>query len=238
MNTGFLLKLNQLNRTVVINFMKPLIKIDFVSDVACPWCAVGLGNLGKAILELKNTADFEVHFRAFELNPNMPLGGQDTIEHLTQKYQMDERQIKVNQSRIRDKALEAGFQFHPEIRKKVSNTFNCHRLLYWAGQALGLDKQAALKKELLNTYFCLDQDLDNQSNLLDAAKRAGVDVEEAKKILDSNAYAQEVRHEETQFTAMGIHSVPSIIINDQFLLQGAQPPEQFVHAFEQLLITN
>jgi len=218
--------------------MKPLIKIDFVSDVACPWCAVGLGNLDKAMLEFKNTADFEVHFRAFELNPNMPIGGQDTIEHLTQKYQMDETQIKANQNRIRDKALEAGFQFHPELRKKVSNTFNCHRLLYWAGKALGLDKQASLKKELLNTYFCLDQDLEDITNLLDAVKRAGIDTEEAKKILDSNSYEKDVRQEETQFTDMGIHAVPSIIINNQFLLQGAQPAEQFAQAFEKILKTN
>lgn len=214
--------------------MKPTIKIDFVSDVACPWCAVGLGNLNKAMHQFGDKANFEIHFRAFELNPNMPKGGQDTIEHLTQKYGMSADQVKANQSQIRMKALEAGFEFHPEGRKRVYNTFDAHRLLYWASKEYDLARQAALKKELLNTYFCLAVSMDDHQNLLNAAQRAGLDPERAKQVLDANEFADEVRQEEVRYTNAGIHSVPSIILNEKYLVQGAQPTESFVSAFEQL----
>jgi predicted DsbA family dithiol-disulfide isomerase len=215
--------------------MKPTIKIDYVSDIACPWCAVGLGNLNQAIAQLSDQVNFEVHFHPFELNPNMPLGGQDAIEHLTEKYGLTVEQVKSNQANIRTKALEAGFEFHPEGRKRVYNTFDAHRLLYWAGQEFGLEKQAVLKKELLNTYFCLAVNLDDQKNLLDAVTRSGLAKDRAQEVLKNNEFSKEVREEESTYTNAGISSVPSIILNDQHLLQGAQPPESFVNAFEQLI---
>ena len=215
--------------------MKPTIKIDYVSDVACPWCAVGLGNLNQAMALLSNKANFEVHFRPFELNPNMPKGGQDAIEHLTDKYGLTAEQVKANQANIRTKALEAGFNFHPEGRKRVYNTFDSHRLLYWAAKEYSLQKQADLKKELLTTYFCLAVDLDDQENLIDAVIRAGLDKGRAKEILNNKEFSKEVREEEATYTSAGISSVPSIILDDQYLLQGAQPPESFINAFEQLI---
>jgi predicted DsbA family dithiol-disulfide isomerase len=215
--------------------MKPTIKIDYVSDIACPWCAVGLGNLNQAIDQLSDQANFEVHFRPFELNPNMPKGGQDAIEHLTEKYGLTAEQVKTNQANIRAKALEAGFEFHPEGRKKVYNTFDAHRLLHWAGQEFGLEKQAILKKELLNTYFCLAVNLDDQHNLLDAVTRSGLDQDRALEVLKNNEFAKEVRTEEATYTNAGINSVPAIILNNQYLMQGAQPSESFVNAFAQLI---
>ncbi len=215
--------------------MKPTIKLDYVSDVACPWCAVGLGNLNQAMAELSDKVNFEVHFRPFELNPSMPVGGQDAIEHLTEKYGLTADQVKANQANIRAKALEAGFAFHPEGRKRVYNTFDCHRLLYWAAKEYNLQKQAALKKELLNTYFCLAVNLDDQENLLDAVTRAGLDKDRAHKILIGNEFTKEVKEEETFYTKAGISSVPSIILNEKYLLQGAQPPESFINAFERLI---
>ena len=215
--------------------MKPTIKIDYVSDVACPWCAVGLGNLNLAIDQLSDQVNFEVHFHPFELNSNMPVGGQDAIEHLTEKYGLTADQVKANQANIRAKALEAGFAFHPEGRKRVYNTFDCHRLLYWAAKEYDLQKQASLKMELLNTYFCLAVNLDDQENLLDAVMRAGLDKDRAHEILKSKEFSNEVREEESTYTGLGINSVPAIILDNQYLLQGAQPPQSFVNAFEQLI---
>ena len=215
--------------------MKPTIKIDYVSDVACPWCAVGLGNLNLAIDQLSDQVNFEVHFHPFELNSNMPVGGQDAIEHLTEKYGLTADQVKANQANIRAKALEAGFAFHPEGRKRVYNTFDCHRLLYWAAKEYDLQKQASLKIELLNTYFCLAVNLDDQENLLDAVMRAGLDKDRAQEILKSKEFSNEVREEESTYTGVGINSVPAIILDNQYLLQGAQPPQSFVNAFEQLI---
>jgi len=215
--------------------MKPTIKIDYVSDVACPWCAVGLGNLNLAIDQLSDQVNFEVHFHPFELNSNMPVGGQDAIEHLTEKYGLTADQVKANQANIRAKALEAGFAFHPEGRKRVYNTFDCHHLLYWAAKEYDLQKQASLKMELLNTYFCLAVNLDDQENLLDAVMRAGLDKDRAHEILKSKEFSNEVREEESTYTGVGINSVPAIILDNQYLLQGAQPPQSFVNAFEQLI---
>lgn len=215
--------------------MKPTIKIDFVSDVACPWCAVGYGNLESAIHSMQDQADFSVHFRAFQLNPQMPLGGQDAMEHLTQKYGLTLEQVQANQAQIRARALEAGFKFHPEGRKRVYNTFNAHRLLFWAALEYNLAKQATLKKELLNTYFCLAVSLDDPQNVLDAAIRAGLDEKRAQQILNSDEFSAEVKTEETFYKNMGIHSVPSLIVNDQYLLQGAQGPESLKSAFLQLI---
>jgi predicted DsbA family dithiol-disulfide isomerase len=163
------------------------------------------------------------------------LGGQDAIEHLTEKYGLSAEQVKANQANIRTKALEAGFEFHPEGRKRVYNTFDAHRLLHWAGQEFGLEKQAILKKELLNTYFCLAVNLDDQQNLLDAVTRSGLDQNRALEVLKNNEFAKEVRTEEATYTNAGINSVPAIILNDQYLLQGAQPPESFAKAFSQLI---
>jgi predicted DsbA family dithiol-disulfide isomerase len=218
-----------------MKLMKTTIKIDFVSDVACPWCAVGLGNLNQAMARLSDKVNFEVHFRPFELNPNMPKGGQDAIEHLTEKYGLTVDQVKANQVNIRSKALEAGFKFHPEGRKRVYNTFDAHRLLYWVAIEYDLQKQAALKKELLNTYFCLALNLDEEQNLLDAVNRAGLDQERAQEILRGNEFTKAVREEEATYTNAGISSVPSIILDDQYLLQGAQAPEAFANAFERLI---
>jgi len=215
--------------------MKPTIKIDYVSDIACPWCAVGLGNLHKAMDQLKDKVNFEVHFRPFELNPNMPKGGQDAIEHLTEKYGLTVEQVKSNQANIRSKALEAGFEFHPDGRKRVYNTFDAHRLLYWAAKEYDLQKQATLKKELLNTYFCLAVNLDDQKNLLDAVSRASLDPKRAQQILNGDEFTSEVRGEAAIYKNAGISSVPSIILNENYLLQGAQAPESFIDAFEQLI---
>ncbi len=215
--------------------MKQTIKIDYVSDVACPWCAVGLGYLNQAISQLSDKVKFEVHFHPFELNPNMPLGGQDAMEHLTGKHGLTLEKVKANQANIRLKASEAGFEFHPEGRKRIYNTFDAHRLLYWAAQEFGLEKQSILKIELLNTYFCLAVNLDDQKNLLDAVTRSGLNKDRAQEVLKNNEFTKEVREAETAYINAGISSVPSIILNDQYLLQGAQPPESFLNAFEQLI---
>ncbi len=211
------------------------IKIDFVSDIACPWCAIGLSNLSRATAQIRSRAHIKIHFRAFEMNPQMPRGGQEVIEHLTQKYGMSVEQVKENQLRIREKAKEAGFEFHPEGRKWVYNTFDAHRLLFWAALEVGIEQQYMLKAELLRAYFCLAVDLDDQQHLLEAVTRAGLDPLRAQKVLAGNEFAEEVRQEEQIYQRLGVHSVPSIIINNQYLVQGAQPPEVFVDIFEKLL---
>jgi predicted DsbA family dithiol-disulfide isomerase len=210
------------------------IKIDFVSDIACPWCAVGLGGLEMALKQIGETIPVEIHFQPFELNPDMPPGGQEVFEHLTQKYGKTKAEVRVTQDSIREKAAAVGFPFHPEGRKHVYNTFDAHRLIYWAGFEYDLAAQHRLKRELLITYFTLAVDLDDHTNLINAVERAGLDAARARAVLETGAFKTEVRTQQQKYTSMGIHSVPSIIINDQYLLQGAQPAEAFEQALRQV----
>ncbi len=215
--------------------MKPTIKIDYVSDIACPWCAVGFGNLNIAINDFSNHADFEIHFRPFELNPEMPKGGQDAVEHLTQKYGISEDQVRINQANIRERARLAGFIFDPDGRKRVYNTFNAHRLLCWSAKEYGFERQLALKKELFNSYFCLDVNFDDDNTLFDAVVKAGLSKSRANEILNNHEFSDDVRREESAYKKSGIHSVPSIILNERYLLEGALPADAFIKAFERLV---
>ena len=211
-----------------------VIKIDYVSDIACPWCAVGLGGLEQAIKKIGGAFEVAVHFQPFELNPDMPPGGQDVFEHLTQKYGKTVEQVRATQNEIKARAAAVGYPFHPEGRKHVYNTFNAHRLLHWAGLECGAQAQHRLKRELLVTYFQLAVDLDEAQNLLDAVNRAGLDSKRAADILATDEFSADVRAQQMKYTSMGIHSVPSIIINDKYLLQGAQPAEAFEEALRQV----
>ncbi len=214
--------------------MNKPVKIDFVSDIACPWCAVGFGALEQALTRLGDEVAVDIHFQPFELNPHMPVGGQEVIEHLTQKYGLPEAQIRANQENIRARAAAVGFAFHPEGRKHVYNTFNAHRLLHWASVECNDGAQRRLKRELLETYFTLAVNLDDTENLIDAVRRAGLDGERARQILSTNEFELDVRERQRQYTDMGISSVPSIILNGKYLLQGAQPAEQFERAIRQV----
>jgi predicted DsbA family dithiol-disulfide isomerase len=210
------------------------VKIDFVSDIACPWCAVGLGALEQALAELSDQVQVELHFQPFELNPQMPIGGQDVIEHLVEKYGVGPKQVRENQEQIRKRAAEVGFAFHPEGRKRVYNTFDSHRLLHWAGLEFGSAAQHRLKRELLGTYFTLAANLDDPANVLDAVDRAGLDCLRAQEVLASDEFKEAVRGQQKFYLDAGIHSVPAVILNDRILIQGAQPVEQFKAALLQV----
>ena len=205
--------------------MKPTIKIHFVSDIGCPWCAVALGTLEQAIERLSDQADFEIHFEPFELNPQMKVGGENAIEYLANKYGISEQQVKANQANIRERAAAAGFHFHPEGRKKIYNTFDAHRLLYWAGHEHGLAGQHRLKREFFNTYFCLAADFDKRENLLEAVQRAHLDQSAASKVLEEGLFTKEVRAQAAYYRDQGINAVPNLILNNKYSLQGAQPLE-------------
>ena len=209
------------------------VKIDFVSDIACPWCAVALGALEQALSELGDQVKVELHFQPFELNPQMPMGGQDVIEHLVEKYGVGPKQVRENQEQIRKRAAEVGFAFHPEGRKRVYNTFDSHRLLHWAGLEFGSAAQHRLKRELLGTYFTLAANLDDPANVLDAVDRAGLDRPRAQEVLASDEFKEAVREQQKFYMDAGIHSVPAVILNDRILIQGAQPVKQFKAALLQ-----
>jgi predicted DsbA family dithiol-disulfide isomerase len=208
-------------------------KIDFVSDVSCPWCAVGLHALEAALARLDGTVAAELHFQPFELNPQMPPEGQDTVEHLAAKYGLTAAQIEHNQAALRARGQAVGFEFGVGKRKRIYNTFDAHRLLHWAGLE-GANRQLALKHALLKAYFTDGENPSDHEVLVRLAQESGLDAGRARGILASDAYAAEVRERERHYTEQGIHAVPSVIVDDRHLIQGGQPAEVFERALRQL----
>jgi predicted DsbA family dithiol-disulfide isomerase len=208
--------------------MKTL-KIDFVSDVACPWCAVGLHALERALERVGPELKAELHFQPFELNPTMPADGADTVQYLSSKYGITPEQIARNQAAIRERGAAVGFAFGQ--RARVWNTFDAHRLLHWAGLQ---GRQRELKHALLKAYHGDGRNPGAHDVLLELAGAVGLDVDAARQVLDSGQFTQEVREAESVWQQAGIHSVPSIVINDRHLIQGGQPPEVFEQALRQI----
>ena len=208
-------------------------KIDFVSDVSCPWCAIGLNALEQALARVASDIQATVHFQPFELNPQMATEGQEIVEHLGQKYGINAQQIAANTEAIRQRGASVGFTFGIGKRSRVYNTFDAHRLLHWAG----LQSDAAqrdLKHALLKAYFTDGQNPSDPDVLLGATTAAGLDTEAARSVLAGDGFAAEVRQAEAFYQQQGIHSVPAVIINDRHLISGGQPVEVFEQALRQI----
>lgn len=207
------------------------IQIDFVSDVACPWCAVGLNALERALERIGTDITVQMHFQPFELNPTMAADGADAAEYLKTKYGMSDAQLAHNRGVIRERGAAVGFAFGD--RARVWNTFDAHRLLHWAGLQAA-DMQRALKHALLQAYHGEGRNPGDTQVLLDLAGQVGLDAAQAAEVLRSGAYTDEVRAAEREWQQAGINSVPAIVINRKHLIQGGQPPEVFEQALRQI----
>ena len=214
--------------------MTTSLKIDFVSDVSCPWCAVGLGALEIALGRLRSDVAADLHFQPFELNPQMGPEGQDVGEHLSEKYgSTPEQQAQIRET-IRQRGAEVGFEFNPDGRGRVWNTFDAHRLLHWADREGAPGQQVALKKALLKACHGRAQNMSSHALLADVAESVGLDRERALAILISDEFAAQVRERQRFYAQAGIRSVPAIIINDKHLISGGQPAEVFEQALRQI----
>jgi predicted DsbA family dithiol-disulfide isomerase len=212
---------------------KPL-RIDFVSDVSCPWCAIGLAALDKALSRLDGQVQAELHFQPFELNPQMGSEGEDVGEHLARKYgSTPEQQAQIRET-IRQRGALEGFAFKAEGRGRIWNTFDAHRLLAWADDEGAPGAQHALKQALLAAYHGRAESPADHEVLIASAQQAGLDAERARAVLASDAYADTVREQERFYTANGVSSVPAVIINNRHLISGGQPSEVFERALRQL----
>lgn len=206
-------------------------KIDIVSDVMCPWCVIGYKNLKTALEELKGKVSADITWHPFELNPDMPLEGQDLNEHLMQKYGLSEEQGNENRQNMADAGKRAGFTFNFDGKRIMINSFDLHRLLTWAREQ---GKQTELKMAFFEAHFTDLKYLNQQEVLLDVVASVGLDKDAARDILHSDQYAQTVREEQNRFKELGITSVPTFIINDKYAISGGQPSDAFIQALEQI----
>jgi len=208
------------------------LQIDFVSDVACPWCAVGLASLEQALKDIGADIAVDLHFQPFELNPTMGPEGADAAEYLIAKYGMTREQLAENRQRIAERGAAVGFTFGE--RKHVWNTFDAHRLLHWAGVEGPPGSQHALKKALLQAYHGEGRNPAAHEALLELAGAVGLSGDRAREVLANNEFADEVREAERFWQQAGIDGVPAVVINRRHLIQGGQPPEVFAQALRQI----
>ena len=215
--------------------MSATLKIDFVSDISCPWCAIGLSSLLQALARVEGDIQAQVHCQPFELNPHMGPGGQDIGEHLSEKYGSTAEQQDQIRETIRQRGAEVGFEFSPAGRGRIYNTFHAHRLLHWAGVAHP-QQQVALKLALLQACHRDRQAMDQSEVLLAAVAEAGLEVDSARTILDSDEFADEVRERESFYASHGIHSVPAVVVNNRHLISGGQPVEVYERALREIAV--
>ena len=209
------------------------IRIDFVSDVACPWCAIGLASLRQALAKLDGSVQADIHLQPFELNPGLAHEGEDAGEHLMRKYGIGEAQLEANRNAIRERAAPLGVEINTGKGSHVWNTFDAHRLLHWAGlQDAG--KALALKHALFRTYFTDNENVADRDVLVRIAVDTGLDAEAARQVLEDGAYADEVRAQEHHYQQAGISAVPATIVNRKFLISGGQPTEVFEDALREI----
>lgn len=206
------------------------LKIDFVSDVSCPWCVIGLRAMEKALAELDDV-NAEIHFKPFELNPDMVPEGEQIDEHIAKKYGTTPEQSNETREMIRERGAELGFKFDREKYDRIYNTFDTHRLLHWAELE---GKQYEMKTALFEWYFTNGNNPGSHEVLLNLVDHLGLSKTRAQEILNSDEYSEQVRQDQAHYHRAGIHAVPAVIVNDKHLIQGGQPVDVFKQAFTQI----
>ncbi|WP_332654333.1 DsbA family oxidoreductase [Brevundimonas sp.] len=213
--------------------MPRTLHIDFVSDIVCPWCVVGLGGLTEALERLKGEGiEAEIRFQPFELNPQMPPEGENIVDHIGRKYGSTPEQSAANRAMITQRAAEAwpGFEMRMGEESRIWNTFDAHRLLHWAGETVRLEAQKALKTALFRAHFTEGRVMTDAGVLADAAAAAGLDRAEAEAVLAEGRYAAEVRAAEALWVSRGINGVPAVVVEGKWLISGGQPAGVFEEA--------
>jgi predicted DsbA family dithiol-disulfide isomerase len=211
--------------------MSKILKLDIVSDVSCPWCIIGYKALDSALQKLAPEIQADITWQPFELNPAMPKEGQEISEHITQKYGITLEQSEQSRAMIKQRGLDVGYEFGNRGGGRIYNTFDAHRLLHWAKEK---GKQTELKLALFDLYFKQSGNPSDQQQLLDTVEKVGLESELAKQILDSNQYEQDVRDFQRHYQALGISSVPAVIVNNKHLISGGQPVAVFEQAFTEI----
>lgn len=212
----------------------PLLRIDIISDVMCPWCVVGYMGLQQALEQLQGEVNADIHWQPFELNPNMPIEGQELSEHIMEKYGSTAEQSRDNRNHLIAMGKSLGFEFNFTDDKRIYNTFNAHQLLHWVGEQFP-ERQTAFKLALLTAYFSDGRNVSDIDVLMAIVAEQGFDCAFARSLLDDQVYAADVRSLQEQWRQLGVSGVPSFIIDEKYILTGGQPAEAFVNSFRQIL---
>jgi predicted DsbA family dithiol-disulfide isomerase len=213
--------------------------IDIYSDVMCPWCLIGYGQLSKALAELEGEIAAEIRWRPFELNPDMAPEGEEQEAHLQRKYRRPAEEGVALRGQMKAIAEGAGvsLSYAGEGEPPAAmmwNTRDCHKLLAFALEQAGPAVQTALKLALFRAHFNQRANLSDRDVLLDIAAEAGLHRAAAKAALDDPDLEARVLAEEQQAWDLNISGVPAMIVNDRFMIPGAQAPEVYINALRRV----
>lgn len=205
-------------------------KIDIISDTICPWCYIGEKKFEKAIElvhEERPDVKFDVRWRPFQLHPETPIEGVDRKKSMKRKFG-DGPHLKAMSDNLKNAGTEAGIAFNFEAQDKTPNTLNSHRLIRWSESA---GCQPEIVEALFKAYFIEGRDIGNADVLVDIAKSCGMDADLVADLLTKDTDMDLVRHEDNQARELGISGVPTFLINDGFMVGGAQEPETLARLF-------
>lgn len=208
------------------------LRIDIVSDVVCPWCIIGFKRLQRALRELEHQVSPEFQWHPFELNPAMPEDGQNLREHLATKYGTTLEQSVSARTRIAEIGASLGIRFDYYDDLRTYNTCIAHQLLYWSQES---GKQMDLEMRLFSVYFSERKSLGDINILVDAAADVSLDPGKAREALETAVYAENVRKIESKWIKLGINAVPAFILQQKYLITGAQDTEVFKQQIENLI---
>lgn len=207
------------------------IHIDLVSDVACPWCAIGFRRFEQARATLEGELEVRLTWQPFELNPDMPPEGEPILDHLCRKYGQDETTVNRTQTEIIELAEGLGLNFRRARERRAYNTFDTHRVLARAAEQ---GRETALNLALFDAYFGEARNPADPAVLREAAESVGLDGDDVEAILASDRYSDAVRQAQKRFTDAGVHAVPGFVLEGRYLISGAQSPETLAEAFRQV----
>ncbi|MDX5420620.1 MAG: DsbA family oxidoreductase [Hymenobacteraceae bacterium] len=211
---------------------KQKIKIDIFSDINCPWCYVGERRLDKALQQVSDQYEAEISFKAFELNPNIPQGGMSRLDYFKGNYgEQILAQVPAMDKRMTESGAEEGIRFNFSDEMTVNNTFNGHRLI-WLAEQYGVQHEVA--NALFKAYFTEGRNMNDLSVLKEIGIAQGIPAERLEGFFEGEEGKQEVREMEAFAQSAGITGVPAFVINDKFLVSGAQPAETFLNVFQQI----
>lgn len=208
----------------------PVLQIDIISDVMCPWCIIGFKQLEQA-LGMTGTGAY-IRWHPFELNPEMAPEGQNLREHITQKYGSTAEQSTAARTQMRTLGQELGFAFNFHDDSRIVNTFAAHQLLDFA-QEHGL--QHPLKMALFDAHFTQGRDVSQHDVLVDVAASVGLDPDAARAVLDSASHAEQTRARQLFWTERGISGVPSMVFGGKYLLTGAQGAQTYAQMLQKVV---
>lgn len=207
------------------------LRIEVWSDVACPWCWVGKRRLETALAAFESDGEIEVRWRAFELDPSAPRlrdASVDYVARLARKYRTTPAEAQAMIDRMTQTGAADGLDFRFD-RIRSGNTFDAHRLLCLAAEH---GRQDALKERFFLGYFTEGEPIGEPAALAKMAESVGLDAAEVARVLETDAYAGEVREDEEEARAMGVSGVPFFVIGQRLAFSGAQPAEVIVQVLE------